>query len=101
MRITMTATCAEDLDRLVKYAKGIEAREGTEVELVVDYRNEAKTYLINEDVMARYHVSRTSAQSIVNAVKAYCGDSLGKGKILPSELLAWERRSLAEQEAKR
>ena len=94
MKITMAATCADDLEKIIHYAKALEVRGETDVEVVLDYRNETKKYLITEDIANRYKVCRTTAQGIVHAIKDYCGDTLGKGKILPAELLAWENKSL-------
>ena len=94
MRIILTAARSDDIEKIIANARALEERGVTEVEIVVDYSADKKPYLVNDDVMARYNVCRTAAQAIVNSIKEYCGDTLGKGKILMNELLAWERRSL-------
>lgn len=94
MKITLTAARTDDIEKIISHARALEERGVSEVDIVVDFSAAAKPYLINDDIMVRYDVGRTTAQAIINDVKAYCGDSLGKGRILMSELLAWERKSL-------
>ena len=94
MKITLTATRAQDLERIINHAAALEDRGVREVEIVVDYRDEARSYLTSSDVMSRYDVGMAAALDVIRSVKDYCGDTLGKGKILPNELMAWERKSL-------
>ena len=97
MKITLTAARADDLDKLIRDAASLEKRGVTELEIVVDYRAETKAFLNSDDIMSRYDIGRNAALDIVRDVKEYCGDTLGKGKILPNELLAWERKSLGKE----
>ncbi|MBQ2768057.1 MAG: hypothetical protein IJF49_08300 [Clostridia bacterium] len=99
MKITLTAARTDDIEKVIRHAKALEERGIDEVEVVVDFCMESKPYLLNDDIMTRYGVGRTAAQGIVQSVKQYCGDSLGKGRVLVNELLAWERRSLDKQAA--
>lgn len=94
MKITLTATRAQDLERVINHASALEERGVEQIEVVIDYRDEAKTYLTASDLADRYNVGTARAMDIMRAVREYCGDSLGMGKILPNELLAWERKSL-------
>lgn len=97
MKITLTATRADDLERVIRHASALEDRGVTDVEIVVDYRDEAKPYLLTSDIMKKFDIGNAAALDVMRSVKEYCGDSLGKGKILPSELIAWERKSLDGQ----
>lgn len=54
---------------------------------------EKKYYYTAEDIMKRYDVGLARAQQIMReaqALHAYPGGKLGKGKLLPSELDLWE-----------
>lgn len=53
-----------------------------------------KRYYTTEDIMGLYGVSRPKAQKIMREAKWLTGNpdgKLGKGKLLPAELEAWER----------
>ena len=94
MKITLTATRSQDLAKIIKHAAALEERGVTEIEVVVDYRDEAKRYLTYADIIDRYDVGNAAAYDIMRSVREYCGSNLGTGKILPNDLLAWERKSL-------
>lgn len=50
-----------------------------------------KAYLDKYDIMKRYGVGVNQAITIIRSVKSVCGGGgLGKGKLLPSELIHWE-----------
>jgi hypothetical protein len=94
MKITLTATRAQDLERVINHAAALEERGVTDIEVIVDYRDETKRYLTMQDIIDRYDVGNAAAYDIMRSVHSYCGINLGKGKILPNDLLAWERKSL-------
>lgn len=55
--------------------------------------DEQKRYYTTEDIMELYGVGRPKAQKIMREAKWLTGHpdgKLGKGKLLPSELEAWE-----------
>lgn len=90
MKIILTASSVEDLQHIHGgHQAGIPGRFRGR-----NCRNESKPYLINDDIMDRYKVGWTTAYDTVRPVKEYCGDSLGKGNILPNELFVWENGSL-------
>ncbi len=94
MKLILTATRAQDIERIMRQAAALEDKGVESVEIVVDYRDEAKAFLTSADLMERFDVGIAASLDIIRSVKEYCGDNLGKGKILPSDLAAWERKSL-------
>lgn len=62
-------------------------------ELVDGKKKEEKTFYTYEDIMKRYDCGETKARQIIReaqALHAYPGGKLGSGKILHTELNAWE-----------
>ena len=56
-----------------------------------------KAFLTAKDIQERYACGVNKAVQIISAVRQFCGGgSLPKGKILPSELRAWEERSVGK-----
>lgn len=58
----------------------------------------SKPYLDAKDIKDRYNVGINKAYEIIRCVHRVCGSKLGPGKVLPSELAYWERRTISEEE---
>ena len=73
-----------------------EARE--QIERRAREQEEAKHYYDKYDIMLRYDVCEANAIAIIRGIRHYNGGGrLPKGKILPSELDAWENPNPAER----
>ena len=48
--------------------------------------------LTMDDIRKRYGIGRDAAYRIMREVKKMCGNSVGRGKILLTELEAWEQK---------
>ena len=57
-----------------------------------EFREQGRIALTYLDIQARYGVGVGKARSIIRGIRSVCGGGkLGEGKVLPSEVLYWER----------